>query len=59
MGIRESNVPLLSWQEVRALTAPGTVGLPLGYTPASAAVQSKGMPAGLLTAAANAAWIDD
>jgi hypothetical protein len=58
-AVAAHNVPLLSWQEVRALTAPGTVGLPLGYTPAAAAVQSKGMPAGLLTAAANAAWIDD
>lgn len=59
-AVAAHNVPLLSWQEVRALTAPGTVGLPLGYTPAAAAaVQSKGMPAGLLTAAADAAWIDD
>ncbi|WIA19044.1 hypothetical protein OEZ85_003701 [Tetradesmus obliquus] len=32
-GLAHYAVPHLSWEEVTALTGPGTVGLPVGYTP--------------------------
>lgn len=36
------HVPLLSWDEVQSLTGPGTVGLPLGYTPTRQAMMDAG-----------------
>jgi hypothetical protein len=32
-AVAAHTVPHLSWEEVQALTGPGTVGLPLGYKP--------------------------
>jgi hypothetical protein len=32
-GVAQHAVPHLSWEEMQALTGPGTVGLPLGYKP--------------------------
>jgi hypothetical protein len=60
LGLAEHVVPHISWEEVQAMTGPGTVSLPLGYKPD---VQQKllGKPAMLagLPASSAASSTDD